>query len=96
MIAKALLQDGRWCPRGKCQRAGLCQFHFCVSLTPAEAEAKQAEWAAAKARREEEERQEKAREHMRRRGRDARIEAMLEAHGLSLHDLEEWVKEIER
>ena len=86
-----------WCQRNKCQGSGKCQYvHNCKLMTIAEAEAAKAEWEFARARREDAEKQEAINDEMLRRNRNNRIEAMLDAHGLSLYDLEEWVKEITR
>lgn len=49
--------------------------------------------AAERLRREEQIKQQTEDEEMCRRSRNNRIEAMLEAHNLSLYDLEKWVKE---
>lgn len=64
-------------------------------MTREVAAAKQAEWEANKIRREEIAAQEERDAERRRNIRNSKINAMLEAHDLSLYELEEWVKDVQ-
>ncbi len=90
-----MLENGMWCPRHKCNKARVCQYsHNCKAMTPQEAAVKQAEWDRARKHRELITEQEKREEQRLRDDRRGRIEAMLEAHGLGLYDLELFIKEV--
>lgn len=88
---------GLWCPRKLCRKARACNYaHSCKAMTSEVAAAKQAEWEVNKLRREKIVAQEVREAQFRRERRNHKINAMLEAHDLSLYELEEWVKDVQK
>lgn len=76
-------------------RLGACQYeHDCKALTHADAAFRRAEWAAEEERRAELARVEEREAQRVSAERRYRIEAMLDQFGLSVYDLEEFVKEV--
>ena len=88
-------KPGLLCNRTLCRKHERCRYeHNCNAKTPSE-------WAVIRQRAKEIQKrqeildaQEKRDNDLLRRDRSSKIETMLEAHGLSLYDLQEWVKEI--
>jgi hypothetical protein len=94
-IRETPLGAGLFCHRRRCQQLQSCRYAYdCKAKTREQAEALDTEWEDEQTRRAVVAQQAEHEAQRLRDDRRSRLETMLEAHGLSIDDLEWFIKEV--